>query len=534
MDHTERRSAGRRAFAVAAAGIMIVILIVIVPLVGCRPAGRVPEAGGGTAAVDPRVGIPAEERASVEKFCADCHRLPLAESFPRSHWPEEVQQGFDLYALSERTDLSPPSAAATIRYFQAGAPEALLIPPAFERHDTPSPVTFQALPLSAEAIGQNPAIADIKVLPGPQGSNAVDLLTTDMRSGEIRRWSLVGPKVSTRVIARGSSPCRLTAVSPASGFPSRWLVGDLGGFMPEDHHRGRVCAVDDAAPDAPAADVSLVAADLARVVEVTPFDYDADGRTDLLVAEFGWRQTGSLCVLLAGGEGASEGFDDRRQIIDPRAGAIGVRTADIDGDGRDDIVAAFAQEHETVDVWFQSGAGTYEHREIIRFPDPSFGSSGFELIDLDADGRIDILHTNGDTLDSGLAKPTHGIRCLFNLGEGRFRSQEIARMPGASQASAADIDGDGDLDIVACSLLPAAGTHPAGTFDSILWFENGGSGTYLPHRIQRNHCDHAAFALADLNGDGRIDLLTGTWEAAESQRPTWALEVWLNFPAAGQ
>jgi hypothetical protein len=258
-------------------------------------------------------------------------------------------------------------------------------------------------------------------------------------------------------------------------------------------------------------------------------DFDGDGRRDLLVAEFGWRTTGALRVLPgAAEEGAAEETGGGEVVLDPRHGVLDVRVADLDGDGREDIVAAFAQEHETVDAWYALGGGEFEHRELYRGNDPSWGSSGFELADMDGDGDLDILHANGDTMDTGLARPTHGIRILVNEGENRFRVEEIARMPGVSQASAADLDGDGDLDLVAAALHLGAAEAPPGTFDSLLWVEQGNGGEWFPHMIERNRCHYAAFTLADVDGDRRTDIVAGIWQSAVTGQAAPALSVWLN------
>ena len=50
-------------------------------------------------------------------------------------------------------------------------------------------------------------------------------------------------------------------------------------------------------------------------------------------------------------------------------------------------------------------------------------------------------------------KPYHGIQWLENTGGYPFVEHTLAQMPGVHRAQAADIDGDGDLDIVACALL---------------------------------------------------------------------------------
>jgi len=522
----------------------LMLLVGFTFVVGCgRPAGE-----EGVARPDQPVGYVAKEdatasaalsddaRARVERFCGDCHGLPTPESFPREQWPREVRQGYDFYLASLRTDLPRPPEGEAIRYFQDSAPERIVVPRAADRVEPPSSIDFEPIEILPGADAIDPAIAQVIAIPGSgAGGASLGLITTDMRSGEIRRWQLSGEGAQGHVIARLSHPCR---VAPAPGAAEGFFVGDLGSFLPEDHAAGGVFFVSSASPpgagvEAAARTPVVIRRGLSRVIGAVPFDWDDDGRLDLLVAEFGWRASGALRVLLGAGEVTSaEGETPFPEVVvDPRHGVLDVAIADLDGDGREDVVAAFAQEHETVDGWFSRGNGQYEHRELVRFPEPSWGSSGIDLADLDGDGDLDILHANGDTMDSGLARPTHGIRALVNDGTARFDSREIARMPGVSQARAADLDGDGDLDVVATALHPGAAADPTGTFDAVLWVEQGDSGRWIPRSIERDDCRYAAFALADADGDGRIDLVAGAWDAKVTGSPAPALRVWLNRPA---
>jgi len=517
---------------------------------------------GAVAAPDDAMPLTEASEAAIRRFCGDCHKLPLPSSFPRDAWHKEVRQGYDLYLASGRSDLPRPVERDAVRFFAATAPERLAIPRAADREEPPSPVRFEEAALPEEERRADPAIT--QVLAEPAGS----LLTVDMRHGEVRRWQAGPAGLSSRVVVQSGHPCRIV---PAGGLAEnaegRYLLADLGSFLPEDHARGGVFDVDvgprASTGDGPLAPPRRLVGRVSRVVEARPHDFDGDGRDDLLVAEFGWLATGSLRVFLtgereggtageatagAGTTGEANAASDRgpaaapaartippaeapglrEVVLDPRHGPLGVRVADLDGDGRDDIVAAFAQEHETVDVWWNRGGGRHEHETLLSLPDPSYGSSTFDVADLDGDGRPDILHANGDTMDSGLAKPYHAIRRLLNRGADGFVLEELAPLVGVCQASAADLDLDGDLDIVAASLHPAAAIEPPGTFDALIWLEQRADGSYRRHTIERDHCDHAAFAIADVDGDGRPDVVAGCWRPEEDGRPRPPLAVFLN------
>ena len=99
-------------------------------------------------------------------------------------------------------------------------------------------------------------------------------------------------------------------------------------------------------------------------------------------------------------------FSER--TIDQRHGAVNLPTYDLDGDGDLDFVALLSQEHEVVEAFINDGKASF-HRELIwAAPDPAYGSSGLELVDLDGDGDQDVLMTNGDSFDR---EPSLIARC---------------------------------------------------------------------------------------------------------------------------
>src|SRR5579859_2502139 len=104
-------------------------------------------------------------------------------------------------------------------------------------------------------------------------------------------------------------------------------------------------------------------------------------------------------------------------VFDPRHGAIHVPIADLNHDGRPDFVALISQEFETVVAFLNTGPGKFEPHVTHAAPHPAFGSSGIQLVDLDQDGDLDVLYSNGDVLDSNLLRPYHGIQWLENRGK---------------------------------------------------------------------------------------------------------------------
>ncbi len=147
-----------------------------------------------------------------------------------------------------------------------------------------------------------------------------------------------------------------------------------------------------------------------------------------------------------------------------------------------DFVTLLAQEHETVLAYINTGTGdfTFERRSSTPRRIRTGDRRAFELVDLDKDGDLDVLLTHGDTFDDGIVKPYHGIQWLENRGGYPFVEHTIAAMPGVHRAQAADLDGDGDLDIVACALLAGGSDVDEKTLPALVWLEQTDAGHVHP------------------------------------------------------
>ena len=85
--------------------------------------------------------------------------------------------------------------------------------------------------------------------------------------------------------------------------------------------------------------------------------------------------------------------------------------------------------------------------------------------------------TNGDTFDDKLLKPYHGIRWLENRGTFPFTEHTLAMMPAVLRAQAVDLDGDRDLDIVACALVSSKDVE-ARSRPAVVWLEQTRPGVF--------------------------------------------------------
>ena len=179
---------------------------------------------------------------------------------------------------------------------------------------------------------------------------------------------------------------------------------------------------------------------------------------------------------------------------------------DIDGDGDNDVVRT--------NIWFENldGKGTkWVAHENINFGQPG---ARFPLMtktwvaDLDKDGDNDIVEAEGDCISGRVA-------WLENTdGKGRVWARHlIAGKSGQDYHSlaVADFDNDGDLDVFSGG-GPLTSKPPHKWF---IWENKDGAGLkWVQHEILSGKRCHEAKA-ADVDGDGDIDICSKPWNGDE-------------------
>ena len=105
----------------------------------------------------------------------------------------------------------------------------------------------------------------------------------------------------------------------------------------------------------------------------------------------------------------------------------------------------------------------------------------------------------------------------------------LAPLSGVHRALAGDMDGDGDLDVVAAALLPGMARHTQQTgvtLPSLVWLEQVAPGRFRRHTLEKGGY-HASIDLGDVDGDADLDIVTGTFQADPGPGAEF-VEVWLN------
>jgi FG-GAP-like repeat len=464
------------------------------------------------------------------QVCTRCHNLPPPDVLPRDRWRDEIAR---MYLRREnKQEPTLPGAAALLeipdefvriaRWFNDHAPEALPAPEPWPPEGEHVP-RFRKHYLSPDNMPTNPAVSNVKFV-DMDGDGRLELLVCDMRFGLVMLGRPYDPARPFETLAQLDNPAHASVVDLDGDGIKDLLVADLGDFWPGDHTHGAAVWLrgQRGGPYLP-----LEISGLPRVADVEAADMDGDGKLDLVVAAFGWRKVGQTMVLFnRTTDYAHPSFT--LQTLDGRAGAIHVIPTDLDGDGRMDLVALISQQHERVLAFYNNGPGAgFAMETMYAAPHPNWGSTGIQLVDVDGDGDLDVLMTHGDTMDDSVIKPYHGIQWLENTGGFQMVEHPIVPMPGVHRAIVADLDGDGDRDIVASSMFAFDAGEVGKQLASIAFLEQVGPGRYERRTLEAGLHHHATIDAGDYDGDGDIDLAVGNFVFGRTSAP-W-VEIWENL-----
>ncbi len=285
-------------------------------------------------------------------------------------------------------------------------------------------------------------------------------------------------------------------------------------------------------------------------------DFDQDGDMDIVAA--GGAGPDSIVIYLNSGEASS--FVPQLLVDDLDFPVSDVRPADMNGDGILDVVASMGASDSSGGAlaWFEADGARYDIDVDL------FRNQYSSIHDMDGDGDLDVLAS------SGVGWPSPGQVNWFENVDGQgvtWYVRSLGELGGSSQVIGADLDRDGDFDVISASAgeivwfgndsihwsarfpleEPTVGAGTAyettsfgeladidldGDTDVVLvkadgfhWLENnldgrGPCGGMWCEEAIAGVTDAQAFALGDIDRDGDLDVVgvgaandvTGWWE----------------------
>ncbi|WP_170982804.1 FG-GAP-like repeat-containing protein [Dyadobacter frigoris] len=466
----------------------------------------------------------AQSEALAKLRCGSCHMFPNPALLDKKTWREgilpamaehfgiEVLQG-NVYLPHKNSTLSIREWQSIIRYYETLAPDSLKSVESFEkitdwatfRLKTPDPDLSQ---VSATIMtGINPENKKI--------------FTSSLNHSALYEWnSKLKPSLVTEL-----STAAVDITFPKQGsFES--IITCMGGMRALDNTKGDVIGISKNGSGSKGK--INIAENLIRPIQTRPLDFNKDGLTDYLVCSFG-HNFGGLYLLQ---QRADKSF--KKVSVREVPGATQSVIVDFNNDGWPDIMTLFAHANEGIWLFINDKKGGFVERNILRFP-PVFGSSSFQLIDINKDGRLDIIYTAGDNSDySRILKPYHGLYIFLNKSDGNngsfhFEKSYFFPLNGATKAMAADFDNDGDIDIATIAFFANFKSKP---YDTFTYFENETKTglKFKAHNIPIYEKGRwICMDVNDYDGDGDMDIVLGNYSKGfmnqENFKPDWDVHL---------
>jgi uncharacterized protein (DUF2141 family) len=276
-------------------------------------------------------------------------------------------------------------------------------------------------------------------------------------------------------------------------------------------------------------------------------DVNGDGKLDIVVANSCVANCGTadgvsgFGVLLGNGDGTFQ----PAQVHSLVAGtATSVALADLNGDGKLDVlisitpvVGCFSEGGGgSVGVFMGNGDGTFQPQQTYKSGGlcaSNLAVADLAVVDVNGDGKPDLLVANGCGSDQSFCGfSIHGvIGVLLGNGDGSFKSAQTYDSGGVAPRgiTAADVNGDGKLDL----LVANGGSEQSGggNGNTVILFGNG-DGTFQTPKLIESFSPAAAglasLTVADLNGDGKLDMVETTCFSSTCAGGTGAVEVQLG------
>ena len=426
----------------------------------------------------------------AHKYCIGCHLFPEPELLDKETWEKgtmpflRARLGIDQFSPQDPDQKAVLEEWGLIwKYYFAAAP--------------------------AKALPQKPR-SNIQIelkqftVCNPQyrpGKRFVSLAQVDSRARQIYVGN-AETKTLDVLDGDGNMLSSLGMDSPPVSLEQRsngWFGTLIGRVPPHDQRLGKLVLLDKSGHTfSKRIDVLT---DLARPTHCAFGDLNGDRREDLIISGFG-----NILGDLTWYEKRDQGEYIPHVIYD-RPGAVRAELFDFNGDGRLDIIVLMAQAKEGVYILLNNGGREFTELPVIEQP-PVWGYSGFQLVDFNKDGFMDVLTTNGDNGEyPSCLKNYHGIRLCLNDGQNHFREAFFYPLNGAFKAIAADFDQDGDMDIAAISYFPDYERSPE---ESFVYLENKGGVNFDAFSFRESSMARwLVMDVGDLDGDGDLDIVLG-------------------------
>lgn len=232
-------------------------------------------------------------------------------------------------------------------------------------------------------------------------------------------------------------------------------------------------------------------------------DVNGDGFPDLIVSG----SSGAPETKLYLNDGAGN------YSLSPNSNFIGtmngdVNMADFDGDGDQDILITgmYTSNGFVAALYVNDGTGVFSRNLQSGLESYGMYLASVVVTDLNGDGKPDIV-TSGKT---GVSATSTNVRIFLNQGSGVFAHHPMPAITALlGKVAVADVDNDGDQDLLIAGNMTTTGGNPAIGFRMELYYNDGNANfTMATDMPFVGIGDKLAIAFADVNNDGYQDILS--------------------------
>jgi hypothetical protein len=272
-----------------------------------------------------------------------------------------------------------------------------------------------------------------------------------------------------------------------------------------------------------------------NATSVAVADVNRDGKLDLVVANACGSSncsSGTVGVLLGNGDGA---FQTAVTYGLNGYWAASVAIADLNGDGNPDLVVGnCSQSACQADSWVQvllgNGDGTFG-KAVTYDSGGGYDAVSVAVADVNQDGRPDIVAANQCVSSNSCYNSSAAV--LLGNGDGTFKKAVAYASGGALAGSlvVADVNGDGKLDVVVANECPN-GNNCGGDGSAGVLLGNG-DGTFQPAATFDASLGPVSIAVADVNGDGKPDVVVADECTSSNNCRNGSVGVLINTSLTG-
>jgi hypothetical protein len=146
----------------------------------------------------------------------------------------------------------------------------------------------------------------------------------------------------------------------------------------------------------------------------------------------------------------------------------------------------------------------------------------YELADINGDGRLDLVTTEERYPGHAPNASCYWFEQPADPTSDTWKRHLVVTQFSMNNLDVADMDRDGDVDIITCEhSMPYKGKPAPGKERLQIW-ENDGRGTFTKHGVHPGKESHLGAQVTDLDGDGDLDIVSIAW------REFQYLHVWRN------